>query len=105
MPTLYRTRRMSKVTLRFLESRLLLNRFVGSDFAVADVDDAVSVLGNVIFVGDQNDGVSLTVQIGEQGHDFLAGARVEVSSRLVGQDDRRRVHQSARNGNALALPT
>jgi len=41
---------MSKVTLRFLESRLLLNRFVGSDFAVADVDDAVSVLGNVIFV-------------------------------------------------------
>ena len=65
----------------------------------------MSVLGNVIFVRDQNDGVSLTVQIGEQGHDFLAGARVEVSRRLVGQDDRRRIHQGARNGNALALPT
>jgi len=40
---------------------LLLGGFVGGDFAVADIDDAMSVLGDVVFVGDENDGVALAV--------------------------------------------
>src|SRR5258707_12995315 len=35
---------------------------VGFDFAVADVDDAVGSLGDVVFVGDHNDGVALLMQ-------------------------------------------
>src|SRR5258705_9530413 len=35
---------------------------VGFDFAVADVDDAVGSPGNVVFVGDHNDGVALLMQ-------------------------------------------
>ena len=38
------------------------DRFVLFHFAVADVDDAVGVLGDVVLVGDQDDGVALLVQ-------------------------------------------
>jgi hypothetical protein len=40
----------------------LLHPFVGLDLAVADVDDAVGVRGDVVLVGDQEDGVALLVQ-------------------------------------------
>ena len=41
---------------------VLLDSFVFFDFAVADVDDAVGVQGDVVFVGDQYDGVALLIQ-------------------------------------------
>jgi hypothetical protein len=44
-------------------SRLLLHGLVGSDFAVADMDDAVRMLRNVVLVRNQNDRVSLPIQI------------------------------------------
>ena len=39
----------------------------------------------------------------EESHDLEAGLGVEVSRGLVGEDDRRIVDQSARDGDALAL--
>lgn len=39
--------------------------FVGGDFAVADVDDAVGVFGDVRLVRDDDDGVALGVQFVE----------------------------------------
>src|SRR5215467_2061715 len=69
------------------ERLLLLNGFVGSVFAVADKHDAVSVLRDVVFVGDENDGVALGVQVGKERHDFLAGLGIEVSGWLVGKND------------------
>lgn len=52
---------------------LLFHGLVGSNSTVGDVDDAVGMLRNVVFVGDQNDGVSLAMEILEQRHDFVAG--------------------------------
>ena len=43
------------------------------------------------------------MQLIEQRHDLIAGLRVQVAGRLVGQDDRRPVDERARNGNALPL--
>ena len=40
--------------------------FVFFDFAVADVDDAVGVHGDIVLVGHQHDGVALLVQPLEQ---------------------------------------
>ena len=53
---------------------LLSYGLVGIDFPVADVDDAVGVLGDIVFVGHENDGVPLSVEACEQGHDFVTRA-------------------------------
>src|SRR5436190_13916401 len=71
--------------------------------AVADVDDAMRVGGDVGLVRDEDDRVAPRVQPMEHLHDFLAGLRVEVAGRLVGEQDGRVVHQGARDGDALAL--
>jgi len=47
--------------------------FVARDDAVLDVDDPVSVLRDISFVGDQNDGIALGVQPVKQRHDLNAG--------------------------------
>ena len=46
----------------------------------------------------------VVMQPREQGHDFIAGLGVQISGRLVGQHDGRRIHQRAGHGHALALP-
>ncbi len=49
--------------LNFLLRALLDHGFVGSNFAVADVDDAVRVLRDVVFVGYEDNGVPLLVEV------------------------------------------
>ena len=73
------------------------------DFAVAHVDDAVGVQGDIVFVGDEHDGVALLVEAFEQRHDFVTGGGIEVAGGLVGQQDRRVVDQGASDRHALAL--
>ena len=58
----------------------------------------MSVLGDVVLVGDQNNGVSALVELREKRHDFTAGLRIEVSGGLVCQDDGRLVDQSSGDG-------
>src|SRR5436305_521694 len=71
--------------------------------SIANIDHAVGILGYVGFVGDQDDGIALFMQVGKQGHDFVAGLRVKISGRLVCQDDRWIVDESAGNRDALPL--
>ena len=52
---------------------LLFNGLVRGDFAVADMDDAVRVLGDIVLVSHQNDGVALGMEVREQRHDFVTG--------------------------------
>jgi hypothetical protein len=77
--------------------------FVLLDLAVADVDGAVRVLGDVALVRDQDDGVAVRVQPLEQAHDLLARGAVQVAGGLVRQQDGRGHHESAGDGDALAL--
>ena len=63
----------------------------------------MGVLGDIVFVSHQNDGVALGVEICEQSHDFIAGFRVEISGGLVGENDGGRIHQRPGDGHALAL--
>ena len=67
------------------------------------MNDAMRVLGDIVFVRDQYDRVALIVQAIEQRHDFDTGLRIKITGRLVGQDDGRIVHQRAGDGNALTL--
>ena len=80
----------------------LLHPLVFFHFSVADVDDAVSVQGDIVLVGHQHNGITLRVEALEQSHDFVAGSRVQVSGGLISQQDGRVIHQST--GNRYALP-
>ena len=58
---------------------------------------------DVGFVSDEHDRVAALVQPREQRHDFRAGLRVQVSRRLVREQDRGVVHERPRDGDALTL--
>src|SRR5579872_5064054 len=81
----------------------LLLSLVTGNHTVFDVDHPVGVIGDIGLMGDQYDGVALAMQMGEQGHNLAAGLRIQVSGRLVRQDDRRIVDQRPGHGDALAL--
>ena len=76
---------------------------IAGDDTVPDGDDAVSEFGDVGLVGDEDDGVAAGMKIVEERHDLVAGLGVEVSGRLVRQDDGGIVDQGASDGDALAL--
>ena len=76
---------------------------VALDHAVAQMHAAACVARDVRLVGDENDSVALLIETFEQHHDLLTGFGIEVAGWLVGQDDRRIVHQRAGNCDALAL--
>src|SRR5207302_9342981 len=81
----------------------LLDLFVPLYLTVANVNDTVSVHGDVVLMRYQDYRVALLVQALEQRHDLVAGGRVEGAGRLVRQEDRRVVHQGERNCYALPL--
>src|SRR6202162_6702976 len=49
------------------------HRFVGSDPSVANINDAMGMLRDVVLVSDENDGIALRVQAPKQAHNFVAG--------------------------------
>ncbi len=77
--------------------------FVGGDAAVSDVNDALATRGDVGFVGHDEDGLALAVEFGEEVEDFDAGLGVEVSGRLVGEQDGGPLDECPGDGDALAL--
>src|ERR1051325_2015890 len=84
-------------------SRLLLDAVSGHDGAVDDLDAALRASGDARVVGDEDDGLVLRGELFEDGDDVAAGLRIEVAGRLVGEDERRIVDQSAGDGDSLAL--
>src|ERR1039457_807505 len=76
---------------------------VGKNLSVAKRDDALGVLGDVLLVRDEDDRLSLVVQLLKDRHDLDRGLRVEVSRGLVREKDRRVVHEAARDRDALLL--
>jgi len=53
--------------LGFSRQRGARRGFIGEDLAVADVHDAMRVFGNVLLVGDEDDGVALAVEDRRRG--------------------------------------
>jgi len=82
---------------------LSVSTLIAGDEPIADADDAVGVFGDVFFVRDQNDGVALHPKLFEQGHHFFAGFGIEISGRLVGEEDGGAINEGAGDRDALAL--
>src|SRR6266550_1341440 len=77
--------------------------FIAGDHSVTEHDNATRVRSDVSFVRDHDHCLALGSQLLEHLHDFFRGSRVEISSRLVREKNRRLVHESARDCNTLAL--
>src|SRR6059058_3051868 len=70
---------------------------------VSEHDDASRVRGDVWLVRDHYDRLPGGRQRLEYPHDLFRRLRVEVTRRLVGEKDRRIVHECARDRDALPL--
>ncbi len=55
-------------------------------------------------VGHQDDGAAVARELSEERDDLPPAARVEVASRLVGEEDRRVVGERPRDRHSLLLP-
>ena len=60
-------------------------------------------LGDIGFVGHQDDGVAFGVKVVEEGHDFDRCFGVKVAGGFVGEDDAGVIDEGAGDGYALAL--
>ena len=79
-------------------------RPASSELAVGEPDDRVRVRHHALIVGREDERRLLgPVQLLHEIQDVLAGHRVEVRGRLVGEHDARARDQRARDGDALAL--
>ena len=67
------------------------------------MDDAVGISCIVLRMGHHDDGRPLAVQFAEQAHHLLAVLGIQVSRRLVGQNQLRTGHDGTGDGRALLL--
>jgi hypothetical protein len=77
---------------------------VGDDLPVEHFDLPGAVGGDAPVVGNEHDGHSVGVEVGQQGQHVVAGGRVEVAGGLVGQHDRRVAGQRPGDRHPLPLP-
>src|SRR5258705_13934259 len=72
--------------------------------SVAERNHARAVFGDVRLVRHEDDGdAALDVEALEDAHHLEARLRVEIAGRLVGEQQRRVVHQGPRDGDTLLL--
>src|SRR5262249_47599286 len=75
------------------------------DEPIAHAHDAAGPGGDVVFVRHHDDCLAALIEARQKIHNLVAGARVEVAGRLIGQDHVRVIDQSAGDGDALLLAT
>src|SRR5688572_14696385 len=76
---------------------------VGGDAPVTEHDDPAGMRGDVRFVGYHDHRLALCGERLEHAHDLRRGSRIEVSRRLVGEENRRHVHECTCDRHALPL--
>ena len=78
---------------------------VAFDSTVTETDGAMSVGGNIVIMGDEDEGFALLVELIEEAQDLGTRGRIEIARGFVGQDHQRVVDEGAGDGDALLLTT
>src|SRR6266704_2932534 len=92
-----------EVLQNFGGSGALEHRIIFANSPVTEDQHALRVLRDVVFVRDQHDGQSFVVQVLEDLHDLDRGTAVQIAGGLIGEENRRVVHQSASDRHPLLL--
>ena len=66
---------------------------IANDLTIEKFDLTLGMRRDVRLMGDQYDGNAFGVEFAEQAHDLFAGMAIEISGRLIGQDQTRLVDQ------------
>src|SRR6185437_3499056 len=80
-----------------------LQIFIAGHPAIAQFDDALAVVCVFFRVRDLHDSGAGAIQFAKQVHDFPCLRGVQIASGLVGQEERWRMHNRARNADELLL--
>ena len=104
-----------KAETKILEKRLhfsalstsccLCSNAIFDDLAIEQMHSAIRVLSETLVVRNHANGSATLMQFAEQMHDSFAVVRIEVTSWLVGKQNRRSARQGARDCNTLLLTT
>src|SRR5579883_195413 len=78
---------------------------IRADLPVAERDFTIGVSGHGVVVGYDKDGAALAAQAREQGHNLRACSTIQITRRLIRQNQRRIIDERAGNRNALLLAT
>ena len=81
----------------------VLQFYFGNNLTIKEVDDALGIASIALGVGHHQDGSAFLVQLGEQLHHFQTVLRVEVTCRLVSQNQLGIHHNGTGNGYTLLL--
>ena len=88
---------------RGVSLRLGRLRIVSFDEPIGNADHAVGIRGHLGIVRHQDDRDPFGIEGLEHLQDFDTGVRIQVAGGLVGQEQRRTVHQRPRNSHPLLL--
>ena len=80
-----------------------MHRFIRQNNSVAQNDHAFREPRHVQLVRDHDNRDALLVELLKNAHDLDAGLAVQISRRLVREQQLRLVHERARDGNTLLL--
>ena len=72
----------------FQNTILSVTSVSGLNHAIFESNDSFGMLGDVIFVSDHNDRLSLIVELLKKSHDFVGRFGIEVTGRFIGQNKR-----------------
>src|SRR4051812_34157733 len=76
---------------------------IARDYTIADGYDSMSKFGDIGLMSDDDDGVAPGVKFVEERHNLVSGLGVEITGRLVGQDDGGPIDEGPCNGHSLTL--
>src|SRR4051794_10909062 len=81
------------------------DRMIAQNASITHFNDALCVLRHLRLVGDEHDGDSLIVQLLKERHYLNGHVTVEISGRLIGQQQPGLRHERTRDRDALLLTT
>jgi hypothetical protein len=74
------------------------------DAAIAHVNNSSGLLGQVLVVGNHNQGGAISVGSPKESQNVFTSGRIQLSSRLVSQKQHGLIGQSPSDGDSLHLP-
>src|SRR3546814_3386755 len=104
--TLFPYTTLFKSLSAFNNSRYRPDVFIGIiifHFSVANPDNPVSMLGDVLFVSNQYNGITPPVNILNKPHDLYRCFGIQVSGGFVGKDNRRMVRSEEHTSELQSL--
>src|SRR5688572_15601778 len=79
--------------------------FIGFNETIPEPDDTVSMVGYILFVCNQHNGIAIGMYLVKDLHDLIRSFCIKITSWLISKNDRRIIYQCSCNRHPLTLST